>query len=208
MSNQHTPKLSAPKVSIGIMPVIPSVEESQQLDALKSSILGTQGIKNPDDNGPIVITEVPERTKEPLILMPFEDGTVVKYLPRGEGSEQQIVVTAKGDQMAITRDSDCAAMITDGVNLLFAAVTEKQALELAAKGYEMAEANKEKPLSEPEAELMKQVTTWLQSQTITSENIGDIRRQLFMPFDCTYNEVIRELTATFELAGSKSNEKV
>lgn len=39
---------------------------------------------------------------------------------------------------------------------------------------------------------------WLDTQTITSDNIGSIRRECFMPFDCKWNAIVREETAERE----------
>lgn len=121
-------------------PTIPNItptidlSASAYVESVKNSALAKQGIAS----GPIEIQSEPgtdssptgaAEPKNPLILIPFDDGTVLKYLPRQEGSEQQIVVTAKGDQVAITRDASCAALITDGVNVLMRALDQKQAIE-------------------------------------------------------------------------------
>lgn len=121
-------------------PTIPNITPtidplaSAYVESVKNSALAKQGIAS----GPIEIQSEPDTDssqtgaaapKNPLILIPFDDGTVLKYLPRQEGSEQQIVVTAKGDQVAITRDASCAALITDGVNVLMRALDQKQAIE-------------------------------------------------------------------------------
>lgn len=39
---------------------------------------------------------------------------------------------------------------------------------------------------------------WLDRQSITSENIGDIRRSLFLPWDSEWNSLVRDETATRE----------
>lgn len=121
-------------------PTIPNItptidpSASAYVESVKNSALAKQGIAS----GPIEIQSEPgtdssptgaAEAKSPLILIPFDDGTVLKYLPRGEGSEQQVVVTAKGDQVCITRDASCAALITDGVNVLMRALDQKQAIE-------------------------------------------------------------------------------
>lgn len=47
-------------------------------------------------------------------------------------------------------------------------------------------------------ELRKQMTAYLDALQITSENIGDIRRSMFMPFDSEWNGIVREETAARE----------
>jgi hypothetical protein len=49
-----------------------------------------------------------------------------------------------------------------------------------------------------ELPLEVQMTTYLDSLDITSDNIGDIRRSLFMPFDCNWNSWVRDETAKRE----------
>ncbi len=39
---------------------------------------------------------------------------------------------------------------------------------------------------------------YLDGLTITSNNIGDIRRSLFLPFDCEWNRIVRDETAKRE----------
>lgn len=116
-----------------LTPILPTIDPSAQeyVESLKSSALQSQGITS-NITSPSSPTESGD--EQPLVpgtltLVPFDDGTVLKYLPRTEGSTQQIIVNSRGDQIAIARDESCAAMITDGVNVLFAALDEKQALE-------------------------------------------------------------------------------
>lgn len=112
--------------------IIPTIDPSAQeyVESLKSSALQSQGITSDitSPSSPGTDEEVP-LVPGTLTLVPFDDGTVLKYLPRCEGSTQQVIVNSRGDQIAIARDESCAAMITDGVNVLFAALDEKQALE-------------------------------------------------------------------------------
>jgi len=49
-------------------------------------------------------------------------------------------------------------------------------------------------------DLLSEFRNWLDSQTITSENIGDIRRQCFVPWDSKWNGVVREWTAEREIS--------
>lgn len=39
---------------------------------------------------------------------------------------------------------------------------------------------------------------WLNSQDIHGDNIGSIRRQCFMPWDCSWNALVRDETAKRE----------
>lgn len=195
MSNSHNP----------IIPHILNPQEQALLDNLKSSALGSQGI----ESSPIVIGEAPVivepgatpvEKKNPLTLIPFEDGTIVKYVARGEGSAQQIVVTATGDQLCITRDEDCAALITDGVNVLFSALDQKQALENEQRAAQMSA----KPGAAPvEDDMAVKLLGWVKTQDITSENVGAIRARLLLPFDCEWNALVCDLTASFEKGTSK-----
>lgn len=123
-----------------ISAIIPTFDPGAQayIDRIKDAEYQKQGIST----GPIEITTeggaAPEAPKDPLVLIPFDDGTVLKYIPRHPEGQQQIVVTAKGDQVAITRDEHCAAMITDGVNVLFRALDQKQAIENENAARELA----------------------------------------------------------------------
>lgn len=55
-----------------------------------------------------------------------------------------------------------------------------------------------------EAEVMElrkdrsEFINWLLHQNITPENIGNIRRQCFMPYDCSWNAFVRDETAARE----------
>lgn len=44
----------------------------------------------------------------------------------------------------------------------------------------------------------KELTDWLDQQTITSDNIGEIRRRLFMPWSSPWNAIVRDETAARE----------
>lgn len=44
----------------------------------------------------------------------------------------------------------------------------------------------------------RQLKEYLDGLTITSENIGDIRRSLFVPYDGIWNSVVRDETAVRE----------
>ena len=96
-----------------------------------------------------------------------------KYIERGPGTSQQILITAKGDQMAIVRDADCAELIADGVNVYFAALTEKQNIEneLRAKsisGQPAAEKSTDQLRSEAiESDLSTKLLKWLADQNVT-----------------------------------------
>jgi hypothetical protein len=46
--------------------------------------------------------------------------------------------------------------------------------------------------------LVKELRIWLDSQLITSDNIGDIRCSLFLPWDSEWNSIVRDETATRE----------
>lgn len=51
--------------------------------------------------------------------------------------------------------------------------------------------------------LRRQLLTWLDAQSITSENIGVIRSKCSMPFACEWNAVVRDETAALEKAFPK-----
>jgi len=69
-------------------------------------------------------------TPEAITLFPFPDGTVLKYQERVPAvASQQTVVNFRGDMLAIAKDANCATMICDGVNILFASLTKKQEIE-------------------------------------------------------------------------------
>lgn len=46
--------------------------------------------------------------------------------------------------------------------------------------------------------LLLELRAWLDTQTITSDNIGDIRRSLFFPWDSKWNGWVRDETAERE----------
>lgn len=46
--------------------------------------------------------------------------------------------------------------------------------------------------------LKQELLTWLDSQEITSRNIGNIRRKCMMPFDTAWNTFVRDETASRE----------
>lgn len=46
--------------------------------------------------------------------------------------------------------------------------------------------------------LEQELKIWLDTQKITSENIGSIRRSLFVPWDSKWNGIVRDETAQRE----------
>ncbi len=61
-----------------------------------------------------------------------------------------------------------------------------------AKGTDM-------PPSQPQSDpLVQELRDWLDRQTITGGSIGDIRRACFMPWDGTWNGIVRDETAKRE----------
>lgn len=48
-------------------------------------------------------------------------------------------------------------------------------------------------------ELKEELRHWLKSQSINGENIGDIRRSLFVPWDSKWNGIVRDETAAREM---------
>ena len=46
--------------------------------------------------------------------------------------------------------------------------------------------------------LRRELCLWLDQQVITGDNIGDIRRQCFVPWDSAWNGIVREETAARE----------
>lgn len=56
-------------------------------------------------------------------------------------------------------------------------------------------------MSEPtviDTYLLREMQAYLDTLTITGDNIGDIRRSLFMPFDSAWNGLVRDETAERE----------
>ena len=53
-------------------------------------------------------------------------------------------------------------------------------------------------LTKMDNRLQTELRIWLDSQTITSENIGSVRRQCLMPWDSSWNSLVREETAARE----------
>lgn len=53
-------------------------------------------------------------------------------------------------------------------------------------------------LVDRDAELLGELRLYLDTQAVTSENIGDIRRSLFFPWDSAWNEWVRDETAERE----------
>jgi hypothetical protein len=48
--------------------------------------------------------------------------------------------------------------------------------------------------------LRQELIAWLDQQVITSDNIGEIRRRLFMPWASQWNAIVRDETAQRETA--------
>lgn len=46
--------------------------------------------------------------------------------------------------------------------------------------------------------LKSELIAYLDTIPVTSENIGEIRRSCFMPFDCEWNGIVRDETAARE----------
>lgn len=55
-------------------------------------------------------------------------------------------------------------------------------------------------LIDRDAILRNELRAYLDGLTITGDNIGEIRRSLFMPWDSPWNDVVREETANRERA--------
>ena len=49
-------------------------------------------------------------------------------------------------------------------------------------------------------DLEAELTKYLDTLIITSDNIGEIRRSLFMPWDSKWNGIVRERTADREIS--------
>ncbi len=54
-----------------------------------------------------------------------------------------------------------------------------------------------------ERELHLDMIAYLEGIAVTSENIGNIRRSLFMPFECKWNGYVRDATAAYENKSSQ-----
>jgi hypothetical protein len=61
-----------------------------------------------------------------------------------------------------------------------------------------AQAPETPPDKEPPAKVKTAVFRYINTLVITSDNVGDIRRSLFMPYDCKWNGWIRDMTAELE----------
>ena len=46
--------------------------------------------------------------------------------------------------------------------------------------------------------MKNELIIWINQQTITSENIGDIRRSLLLPWNSEWNSIVRDETASRE----------
>lgn len=57
------------------------------------------------------------------------------------------------------------------------------------------------------AGLQEELCAWLDKQTITSENIGQIRRACFMPWDSKWNAIVRDETAAREKSPDAGKEQ-
>ena len=68
--------------------------------------------------------------------------------------------------------------------------TENQTYQFSTAAYERGEIGFN--------ELKKELRSYLDQTLITSENIGDIRRFLFFPWDSAWNGVVRDETAARE----------
>jgi len=62
------------------------------------------------------------------------------------------------------------------------------------------------PSSEEHADMRAEMCAWLDTQVITSDNIGDIRRSLFVPWDSWWNAWVRDETAERENKSPRSPE--
>lgn len=49
-------------------------------------------------------------------------------------------------------------------------------------------------------QMRKELVAYLAAQVITRENIGDIRRRCFVPWDSAWNAIVRDETAKREKA--------
>ena len=54
----------------------------------------------------------------------------------------------------------------------------------------------------------QELTDWLDTQTITSDNIGGIRRLCFVPWDSKWNGIVRDETAARENKTAKNPEPI
>jgi hypothetical protein len=52
--------------------------------------------------------------------------------------------------------------------------------------------------------LTQELADWLDTQTIDGDNIGDIRRDCFVPWDSKWNEIVRNETAAREKRPAES----
>jgi hypothetical protein len=55
-------------------------------------------------------------------------------------------------------------------------------------------------------QLRQELLAWLDKQTITSYNLGEIRRSLSGPWDSIWNAIVREETAQRENAKTERNQ--
>jgi hypothetical protein len=68
---------------------------------------------------------------------------------------------------------------------------------LVRRPHEICNQHKQKRKTE-NMNLKNELIIWLDQQTITSENIGDIRRSLFVPWSSEWNSIVRDETASRE----------
>ncbi len=77
-----------------------------------------------------------------------------------------------------------------------------QEIKALRRRAEKAEAELASPrasaATEPPDKVKTAVFRYISALVITSDNIGDVRRSLLMPFDCKYNGWVRDTTAALE----------
>ncbi len=56
--------------------------------------------------------------------------------------------------------------------------------------------------------MQKELIDWLETQYITSDNIGEIRRACFVPWESDWNAIVRDETAKRELITRERDERL
>lgn len=113
---------------------------------------------------------------------------------------RELLARAESYLRAVVSEDDGNGSFVRGVGVElvgFGAIMKRIRAALAGS----PEGTKEKPmpiLVDRDADLRIELRAWLDKQTITSDNIGDIRRSLFMPWDSLWNGWVRDDTATRE----------
>ena len=119
-----------------------------------------------------------------------------------------LVVMEHGEQRCIELDDDAAMTMREGAQLNCLRNGRVEHF-FTKQGYydgwgeclepPAAETRWQPILVDRDADLLRELRVYLDTQVITGDTIGDLRRSLFMPWDSMWNGWVREETAKREL---------